>query len=139
MAIIVLTSSASNKQYHHRPQVTVASVYSGGWHEIHRDKLDMYVDILKNLSKGSKITHIRNTAKTTTPKLTKYYVGTLCRFGLVTEIAVTKKNRTKSKKTGKHNIRTVRRYYITPKGHEFIRIYDNIVELLTTFPSSVCS
>lgn len=132
MATIVVTSTSGHQtqetEQHYR--ISVAALYSNGTKTYHRDPLDVCLDVLKCLIRGSKITHIRNAAKITTPALCKRYVALLCRFGLIIEVKTTKKNRCKNKKTDKKGISVIRRYYITPKGNAFIRLFDAMTEVL---------
>lgn len=120
-------------QHQQHPQISVAAIYSTGTKTYHRDPVDVFLDILKSLIRASKISHIRNAAKITTPALCRRYVAVLCRYGLMIEVKTTEKNvlTYRNRTTGKRGSKIIRRYYITPKGNMFIRVYDAMVEELT--------
>jgi predicted transcriptional regulator len=137
MATIVLTSISGHQQHQPQSQTTLASLHcrSNSKRGGYRDVVDICVAILKALLKYSKISHIRQHIKIDNTKHLKLYIAMLCRFGLMTEVAAAKRNvgTYRHRKTGLRGSKTIKRYYITPKGHSLIRLYDIMVEELTTF------
>lgn len=135
MATIALTSPSSPSSSFQHNRVTVASLYSWNMSDraSSRDIIDMLLAVLRCALKHSKTRNIRNAAEIRNYKRVQYFIAILCRFGLLTEESITKRSRTKNKTTGRHEIRTIRRYYVTPKGHTLIRLYDVMVDQLVNF------
>lgn len=141
MATIVLTSNTTTKNHHpsHHPEerqhrVSVSSLYSNcTMRESHRDPIDICLDVLKCVIKYSRISGIRHAAKIGSFKRIQKYLATLCHFGLLVETAITKRCKSKNKNTDRHEIRTIKRYYVTPKGYSLMRLYDVMIDLLIPF------
>lgn len=120
MATIVLISNIHNN--------IVDSVRPTG----RRDIVDVLVYVLKCVTKTSIPFEIQRAVKANLATF-KLYLAILCRFGLLTEAVIKRKCRLKNKKTEKRETQIRKRYYLTPKGHDLVDIYDKMLEQLVMF------
>jgi predicted transcriptional regulator len=117
-------------------RATVSSLYSGrrssGARSPYRDTVDILVDILRCTIKYSKMSRIKYAAGVGGNFEAKRFTMLLCKHGLLTEYVFVKRCRFKNKYTDRRETRTIRRYYVTQKGHAFLHLYDTMISELTT-------
>jgi predicted transcriptional regulator len=135
MATIVLTSNSHpSSSSSSPPSSSFKPIYLNSWgasqYSGYRDTVDLVLAILRCVIRYSKPGKIRRAAAVGDYRRTMYLLDILCRFGLLIEESITRRNKTKSKRTDRREMRTIRRYYVTPKGHKLIRVYDTMVEHL---------